>query len=164
MAERHAPAGSAPASAVGPDRRRTLLVTWLPRAYLVVAAALVPWTVYLAVSLPARSTSLHYRGTWVGFDIVLVLVLARIGWFAAHRDPRVVLTAAAGTALLAADAWFDVTTAAPGSAHLQAVVSAVLLELPGAALCSLLARRGLAVLTTPPAELSPAPTTETRTP
>ena len=56
------------------------------------------------------------------------------------------LTAAAGSALLIADAWFDVTTAAPGGAHTQAVLAALLLELPAALLSGLLARRGLKVL------------------
>ena len=43
---------------------------------------------------------------------------------------------------------FDVTTAAPGAAHDQALLSAVVLELPAAVLCALLARHGLAVLVT----------------
>lgn len=139
-----------------PGRHHLPTVRWLAWAYLAVAAALVPWTVYLAVTLPHRSLSLHYRNTWVGFDVVLVVVMARIGWFAARRDPRVVLSAAVGATMLAADAWFDVTTSAPGAAHVQALLSAGLLELPGALLCSLLARHGLRVLTTrragPPAE------------
>jgi hypothetical protein len=95
----------------------------------------VPWAGYLAVSLPQRSISEHYRGTWVGFDLVLIVVLARIGWFAHRHNPKVVLTAAAGATLLLVDAWFDVTTAARGPAHTQALVSAVFLELPGAFLC-----------------------------
>ena len=119
---------------------------WIAWVYLVFAAALVPWTVYLAVSLPERSVSEHYRGTWVGFDVALTLVLARIAWLVRRRDPHVVLTAATGATLLVTDAWFDVTTAAAGLAHRQAVLSAVFLELPAASLCALLARRGLRTL------------------
>jgi len=119
---------------------------WVPRLYMCFAAALLPWSGYLAVSLPQRSLSEHYRGTWVGFNLVLIIVLARTAWFAHRRNPHVVLTAAAGSTLLLTDAWFDVTTAAPGSAHTQAVLSAVFLELPAAALSGLLARRGLRVL------------------
>jgi hypothetical protein len=70
----------------------------------------------------------------------------------------VVLTATAGATLLAVDAWFDVTTAAPGSAHVQAILSAVFLELPAAVLCGLLARRGLHVLVSR-AAAPPAPPT-----
>ena len=116
------------------------------RLYLAFAAVLVPWVVYLAVSLPKREISDHYRGTWVGFDIALIIVLAWIGLCAWRRDPGIVLSAAIGGAMLCADAWFDVTTSAPGSAHVRAIVSAFLLELPCAALCFLLARRTLAAL------------------
>jgi hypothetical protein len=119
---------------------------WVPRLYLGVAAALIPWTVYLGLTLPQHAVVSHYRAVWVGFDIVLIVVLARIGWFAARRDPRVVLTATAGATLLAADAWFDVMTAATSGGRTIAVLDAVLLELPGAVLCAVLARRGLAAL------------------
>jgi hypothetical protein len=119
---------------------------WIPHLYLGFAAALVPWDVYLAISLPRRSISDHYRGTWVGFDILLILVLARIGWLALRRNPHMVLTASAGATLLVTDAWFDVTTAASGADRTQALLSAFILELPAAALCALLARWGLRVL------------------
>jgi hypothetical protein len=125
---------------------RTWAGRWVPRLYLGVAAALIPWTVYLGLTLPQHERIAHYRGVWVGFDIVLIVVLARIGWFAARRDPRVVLTATAGATLLVADAWFDVMTAATPVGRTGAALDAVLLELPGAALCAVLARRGLAAL------------------
>jgi hypothetical protein len=139
----------------GGDAWRAMATRWIPRLYLGFAAALVPWAGYLAVSLPQRSISEHYRGTWVGFDLVLIVVLARIGWFAHRHNPKVVLTAAAGATLLLVDAWFDVTTAARGPAHTQALVSAVFLELPGAFLCGLLARRGLRVLSVRAARFGP---------
>lgn len=119
---------------------------WLPKVYLGFAAALLPWSGYLAVSLPERSVSPHYATTWVGFDLLLMAVLARIGWLSHRRNPRVVLAAAVGATLLVADAWFDITTAASGTARTQAILSAVLLELPTAGLSVLLARRGLAAL------------------
>lgn len=132
---------------------------WIAWFYLGFAAALVPWTVYLAVSLPERSVSEHYRGTWVGFDVALTLVLARIAWLVRRRDPHVVLTAATGATLLVTDAWFDVTTAAVGSAHREAVLSAVFLELPAAVLCALLARRGLRMLSLRAASVNGSTTT-----
>lgn len=119
---------------------------WLPWVYLGMAAVLIPWDVHLAISLPRRSISVHYRLTWVGFDILLILVMARIGWCAHRRTPNVVLTFMVGATLLATDAWFDITTAATGPDRTQAVLSAVLLELPIAALCAALARRGLRTL------------------
>ncbi len=115
----------------------------LPWTYLGMAAVLIPWDIYLAISLPRRSISAHYRLTWVGFDVLLILVMARIGWCAHRRTPNVVLTFVVGSTLLVTDAWFDVTTAATGIDRTKAVVSAVVLELPIAALCAGLARRGL---------------------
>jgi hypothetical protein len=108
-----------------------------------VATALIPWDFYLALTLPRRSVAHHYDAAWVGFDLILILVLARIGWLAARRDPHVVLTAAAGATLLLVDAWFDVVTSAPGAQRTQAILFALVLELPGAFLCGLLAHRGL---------------------
>lgn len=129
---------------------RELLWVWVTRMYLGVAIVLVPWVCYLAVSLPQRSVSVHYRGTWVGFDVALVLVLARIGWLAHRRNPRIILTAAAGSTMLLMDAWFDVTTSAPGQGRTRAILAAVVLEIPAAALSALLARRALQRLTESP--------------
>lgn len=128
------------------DGLTSALNKWLPWVYLGMAAVLIPWDVYLAISLPRRSISAHYRLTWVGFDVLLILVMARIGWYAHRRTPNVVLTFMVGATLLVTDAWFDVTTAATGSDRTRAILSALLLELPIAALCALLARRGLRTL------------------
>lgn len=116
---------------------------WTPRLYIAAAIALIPWDTYLALSLPERAISPHYRGSWVVYDAVLCIVLARIGWLALKRDPKVVLAAAAGAALLFADAWFDVSSAYGNDDHIQALCFAVFLELPGAALCATIASRAL---------------------
>jgi len=118
----------------------------VPRFYLLLATLLIPWDCYLAATLPAHSVAYHYRGAWVGFDVVLILVLARIGWLAARRNPHVVLMATAGGTMLCVDAWFDVLTAGPGWPRTQAILLAVVLELPGAVLCGVLARRGMTAL------------------
>jgi hypothetical protein len=131
-----------PSRTLSPEQLRR----WVPRVYLGFAAVLVPWSAYLAISLPQRSLSLHYRGTWVGFDIALIVVLARVGWLTLRREPMMILSATAGATMLLADAWFDVTTSAPGAAHLQAILAAVLLELPAAIASGMLARRGIRVL------------------
>ena len=58
---------------------RSWLGRWTPRLYIAAAVALVPWDTYLAFSLPERAISPHYRGSWVIYDAVLCIVLARIG-------------------------------------------------------------------------------------
>lgn len=119
---------------------------WVPRAYLAVATLLVPWVVYLGFTLPTRHSTTHYRIAWVGFDIWLTAVLLRVAWFAWRRNPNVFLTATIAGTLLVADAWFDLVTASPGADRVQAIAAALLLELPGAAICMTLAFRGYHVL------------------
>jgi len=62
------------------------------------------------------------------------------------RSPHVVLPAAGTAALLLADAWFDVVTAR-GGALVVAIVSAVGVELPLAALSVIVALRAIRRLT-----------------
>src|ERR1035437_1816018 len=109
-------------------RRRFRRLAWI---YLIVATGLLPWIVYLALSLPKRNLEHHYRGTWVGFDTLLVLALAGAAYLAFRMDPRVQFPATTAATLLVVDAWFDVTT----SDSRSNLVTAVLL------LCSSNSRR-----------------------
>jgi len=120
-------------------------------------AGLLPWLVYLAVSLPASPVAWHWPAAWAGLDGMEAAGLACTGVLMLRRDPRSRLTAAATAALLIADAWFDVTTAPPGSGELTSLLMAVLAELPTAALCAWLACRGLRALAVyPVANTGPA--------
>jgi hypothetical protein len=95
----------------------------------------VPWTVYLGYSLPEQAESPHYRLAWVGFDVLLVGALFTTAFLAWHGRRLVVVPAVVTATLLVVDAWFDVLTT-PGAEDIAvAVASAVLLELPLAALC-----------------------------
>ena len=67
-------------------RRRFRRLAWI---YLIVATALLPWIVYLALTLPKRNLERHYRSTWVGFDTLLVVALAGAAHLAFRVDPRV---------------------------------------------------------------------------
>ena len=105
-------------------RIRTFRLTTLT----VVAVALVPWTVYLAMTLPARYEVHSWSAAWVGFDIILVLLLAAtavLGW---QRRQLMIPTAFAAGVLLLCDAWFDVMLTAPPDRWLS--VASVALELP----------------------------------
>jgi hypothetical protein len=105
--------------------------------------ALLPWLYVLATGLPATATAAHWPVAWVGLDALEALGLIATGLFAARGDRRHALPAAATATLLAVDAWFDTTTAAPGSDFATAVAMALGAELPLAALCGRLALRGL---------------------
>ena len=45
-------------------RRRARRLAWV---YLIVAVALIVWTVFLALSLPMENLEHHNRLTWTGF-------------------------------------------------------------------------------------------------
>jgi phosphoribosylamine---glycine ligase len=105
---------------------------------------LLPWMVYLAVSLPASPRAWHWPAAWVGLDALEAAGLAATGILLRRGDARYCLTAAATSALLITDAWFDVTTAPPGPGAAESAAMALLAELPTAAVCAVLAWRGLA--------------------
>jgi hypothetical protein len=112
------------------DERRKRFVLLLAGA----SVGLVPWIVLLALTLPRRYVAGHWTITWVGFDIVLVSGLALTAWLAWRRRQAVVIAAFATGTLLTCDAWFDVTTASGRADTITAVASALVLELPLAAL------------------------------
>ena len=110
-------------------------------AYLAMGLALIPWTVYLAVTLPKRQIDTHYRGAWVGFDILLVAAIVLTAYYAFRMDDRVQLPAMATATLLVVDAWFDVSTAGGGRSTLEALAMALFVEIPAALFSLLLARQ-----------------------
>jgi hypothetical protein len=109
--------------------------------YLVLALLLLPWMVVLAITLPDRQISLHYRLAWVGFDIMLMVTLSRTAWLAWRRSPYLVIVASMAATLLMVDAWFDITTAGSERDRYLAIATAVLVELPLAGFSMRLARR-----------------------
>jgi hypothetical protein len=121
--------GSLPSSR-GNDRRRRRFVALMTIA----SVTLIPWIVVLAVTLPRRYVAGHWTLTWVGFDVMLLGSLAATAWLAWQRRQVVVLAAFTTGTLLACDAWFDVTTASGRTDTVLAIATAVLAELPLAAL------------------------------
>jgi hypothetical protein len=108
---------------------------------MVMGVALVPWTAFLAITLPQREIDTHYRGAWVGFDILLVVAIVFTAYYAFRMDDRVQLPAMATATLLVVDAWFDVMTAGGGRSTLEALVMALFVEIPAALFSLLLARQ-----------------------
>jgi hypothetical protein len=111
---------------------------WVAPLFAVLGLATVPWTAYLAMSLPAQARTHHYRLAWVGFDLLLIAFLLATAYAAGRGRPMVGLLAACTATLLVVDAWFDVTTSR-GSDIPSAVVSAVFVELPLAVVCGWIA-------------------------
>ena len=119
-------------------RRRARRLAWI---YLIVAAGLVVWTVFLALSLPKENLEHHYRLTWTGFDLIEVLAIYLTAHMAFRLDARVVYPATVVATLLVADAWFDVTTSATAGDATQALILALAVELPAAAFSLYVAHR-----------------------
>jgi hypothetical protein len=89
------------------------------------AIFMIPWIVYLSLTLPQNYTVRDWPLTWVGFDILLVVFMAAtaiLTWM--HRQVLVFPAFTTGILLLC-DAWFDITTAGPGEMS-AAVVTALL--------------------------------------
>jgi ABC-type polysaccharide/polyol phosphate export permease len=105
------------------------------------ALALVPWTAWLASSLPCRYLSRHWGVAWAGFDTALAVMLALTCIGALRRAPWLDRAAVAAATLLAADAWFDVVTSRGAAAVAVATTEAVAVELPVALLCLCLIRQ-----------------------
>ena len=82
----------------------------LSAALLAMAAILVPWTVFLGVSLPPKYDAGHWNILWTGFDVGLIAVLGYAAWAAwFHRQVLASTAIVAGT-LLSCDGWFDIMT------------------------------------------------------
>jgi hypothetical protein len=109
-------------------------VRWVGPAFVLFSVIMVPWTIYLGYSLPARQDSPHYDIAWVGFDVLLLLVLAGTGYFALRRSAYLAIAAAAAATMLVVDAWFDIMTS-PRRQLPEAIILAMLIELPLAVLC-----------------------------
>ena len=113
---------------------------WIAPLFGLAALVLVPWIVVLAERLPSTHAAPHWDVTWVGFDVALSGLLIAVAFAAWRRSPWLEGTATAAAALLLIDAWFDVTTSASGGELLTSLVEALLVEVPLAVFCLLLAR------------------------
>ena len=96
------------------------------------AVVLVPWIAYLAITLPPRYVADNWDVTWVGFDVLLLVMMVATAVLGYLRRQLLVVTAFATGILLICDAWFDVMTA-HGDDRTWSVVTALAVELPFAA-------------------------------
>jgi len=80
---------------------------------------------------PKENLEHHYRLTWVGFDLILVVAIYLTAHMAFRLDARVMFPATVVASLLVTDAWFDVTTSATAQAATGALPGPV--QGPGSA-------------------------------
>ena len=86
------------------------------------AIGLIPWIVFLVITLPANYVAL-------GFDVLLVAFMVTTAVLVFLRRQLMLPTAFTTGVLLVCDAWFDVMTAGPQDLWVSAL-TATLVELP----------------------------------
>jgi hypothetical protein len=115
---------------------------WLGALVAVISCAvLIGWIIVLGLTLHRSFHTHHWRGAWVGFDVILLTAFAATGW-AFWRGRQIVIACLLVTGtLLCCDAWFDVLLDLGTSDAWSSVASALLVELPMAFLMFRAARR-----------------------
>jgi hypothetical protein len=108
---------------------------------VIACAVLVGWIIVLALTLHRGFHAHHWKGAWVGFDLLELLGFAATAW-AFWRGRQIVIACLLVTAtLLCCDAWFDVILDLGTDEVWQSVASALVIELPLAFLMFRAARR-----------------------
>jgi hypothetical protein len=132
-------AATPPRAAVGIEELQRL--SWLGPIFLLAGAVLIPWTVFLAVTLPSRHVQTgYYDLAWAGFDVALAALLGVTGIGLLRRRPWIQATATAAGTMLICDAWFDVLSSSGVHDRLVSSVLALAVELPAAGICLGVAR------------------------
>ena len=117
------------------------------RLLLLCGIGLIPWIVGLGLTLPARYSAHHWRLAWVGFDVALLTAILMTAWAAWRLRQVVILAAIVTGTLLVTDAWFDVVTSGSHRDFVISIATAVLAELPLAAVMFHTAHRALRLTT-----------------
>lgn len=108
-------------------RRLSLELLWACTAFL------LPWSIYLMISLPRSYSTRHYDLAWAGFDVLELLALGATAYLGLRRRQAMIGTAVAAATLLVCDAWFDIALDLGTPGIWSALAAAVLVELPLAA-------------------------------
>ena len=126
------------------DQRRVVILGVI----IICCIALAAWTGLLAATLPRYYRAGGWRGAWVGFDLALLAAFVATGWASWRRRQILIICLVVLATLLCCDAWFDVVLDAHTNGFWLSLLSAVLIELPLAALAILGARRLLRMTNT----------------
>ncbi|WP_194924801.1 hypothetical protein [Catenulispora pinisilvae] len=125
---------------------RTLMASQAARHKMAItfvgsAIVLVGWMVFLASTLHGRAVVSHWSTVWIGLDTMEALALATLGILLMRHDHRARTAATVAATLFGMDAWFDVMLSSSGGDLAQALLLAVVFEIPLAAACAGIARQ-----------------------
>ncbi len=112
-----------------------LIPAWVALVLCLFALGLIPWAIYLFLTLPPDYTANHWWLAWGGFDVALVVVLMSTVIAIARRSAYAEMAATIAGTLLVCDVWFDVLTSRGASDLTQAILGAAFVEIPLAVLC-----------------------------
>jgi peptidoglycan/LPS O-acetylase OafA/YrhL len=126
-----------PAIIAAGGRRRAVALAVI----IVCCVVLAAWIGVLATTLPRYYRTGGWRGAWVGFDIGLLAAFAAAGWASWKRRQMLIICLIVLATLLCCDAWFDVVLDARTPGFYLSLASALVIELPLAALAIVGARR-----------------------
>ena len=102
---------SAPVEEIAPSSQWLMQTVELRMLVMVISAVLlVPWTIYIAITLPRRYVANNWDRTWVGFDLLLLVMIASTAVLGYLRRQLLILASFSTGVLLICDAWFDVMT------------------------------------------------------
>jgi hypothetical protein len=124
-------------------KAKSILPPWISSAYIIMAVVLSPWMVYLASSLPTHYLSSHWDISWVGLDIGITLSIFITGILAKMRSKLLAISSTMTGTFLLIDAWFDVTTSTRGTELKEALILAILFEIPIALMSLYIAYKSL---------------------
>jgi hypothetical protein len=119
------------------------LVRWRSEAIRIIAVASVffaAWIGLLAATLPVRYTARAWGPAWIGFDVALLAAFMLTGWALWRRRQVLIVFLIITATLLTCDAWFDLLLDWGTGDFWLSLGSALLAELPLAAVLVLRAR------------------------
>lgn len=111
----------------------------IARFYIALAVLLVPWILYLAITLPQRHVVHNWDAAWVGFDIILLVAVITTAILAFRQSRWVVIVSAFAGGLLLADTWFDIMTSRAGLEMSWSLVLGLVVQIPLAVVSLLIA-------------------------
>ncbi|MGC8510938.1 MAG: hypothetical protein ACP5PB_08740 [Acidimicrobiales bacterium] len=91
---------------------------------------MVPWTAFLAVTLPGQYHAHNWDVAWVGFDTALMLLLIGTAWAAWYRRQILAMISVVAATMLLCDAWFDINTSWGTSGLPVSILTAVIGNIP----------------------------------
>jgi hypothetical protein len=118
-------------------RRRVIALTIV----LASCVFLAVWIGVLAATLPSRYKAGGWRGAWVGFDVAELVAFASVAWAAWRGKQLLIVCLIVTSTLLLCDAWFDLTLDWGTRGFDFSLFSALVAEVPMAALMIFGARR-----------------------